>query len=330
MVIEESCMLDRFKCNNFHRAAAQSNRNKYGQIRRVIMFDKSNSFNNNLPFSRTIFFKDKKYGDEPSMKNNFNRDLPEMLYNLLKLEGSNFTLSQTHTLVQGLLPEGKNLIEFTEALNLLKALRYLRSNYKNMDVFNSETWCTFNTLIGRDIIPGFGFFRSGEVFIEGSTFRPPKSEDLYSLFDNEVSTLKQGSVFDTAVNLFIWGSRNQFFNDGNKRTSRLISCAYLMQNNLGYIDISEGCTVDFCDLLVEFYETKNADKLITFLHEKCYKHQESNCKEIAESNNQQVGYIVSYIECNEKKEKKFDTEEQLHEWRDIVLGKVKVTGFKRG
>jgi Fic family protein len=71
-------------------------------------------------------------------------------------------------------------------------------------------------------------------------------------------------VFD----IFLWGALNQFYYDGNKRTARLISNVVLISNGQGIFNIKAKDRLEFNTLMVEFYNTREADSIFEFLYEK--------------------------------------------------------------
>ena len=62
---------------------------------------------------------------------------------------------------------------------------------------------------------------------------------------------------------------NIVFYDGNKRTARLVANLILLNNNIGVISIPARYKVEYNKLMLDFYETLEADKVIEFLTEKC-------------------------------------------------------------
>jgi Fic family protein len=71
-------------------------------------------------------------------------------------------------------------------------------------------------------------------------------------------------VFD----IFLWGALNQFYYDSNKRTARLISNVVLISNGQGIFNIKAKDKLEFNTLMVEFYNTREADSIFEFLYEK--------------------------------------------------------------
>ncbi|MGL4849458.1 MAG: hypothetical protein ACRC28_11135 [Clostridium sp.] len=68
---------------------------------------------------------------------------------------------------------------------------------------------------------------------------------------------------------FVSGSLNQFYYDGNKRTSRLIANMVLISNGQGILNIKAKDRLEFNSLMVEFYNTQEANGIFNFINKKC-------------------------------------------------------------
>lgn len=64
-------------------------------------------------------------------------------------------------------------------------------------------------------------------------------------------------------------ARSQMFLDGNKRVAQLMCNKIMMQNDLGIFSIPYDKIDTFKQLLVEYYESNQADNLKQFFREKC-------------------------------------------------------------
>ena len=65
--------------------------------------------------------------------------------------------------------------------------------------------------------------------------------------------------------------KTQIFNDGNKRASIIFANQYLISKGEGLLVVPEAKVSEFKNLLVEYYEEKNIDKIKMFLKEKCWR-----------------------------------------------------------
>ena len=93
---------------------------------------------------------------------------------------------------------------------------------------NRKTFCELHALVAREEAFEWGDFRTGPVTIAGTDYRPPKWESLEAIFDQGLKNLhKIDNLHERAIAMFLLGALNQFFYDGNRRTSRL------MMNGIG-------------------------------------------------------------------------------------------------
>lgn len=67
----------------------------------------------------------------------------------------------------------------------------------------------------------------------------------------------------------LYGMRSQLFWDGNKRTSMIIANKIMIENGKGIITIKEENLLEFNQLLTEFYNTNNDEKIINFIYNNC-------------------------------------------------------------
>ena len=80
------------------------------------------------------------------------------------------------------------------------------------------------------------------------------------------------SAVERAVRLFLWGALNQFYWDGNKRTARIMANGVLLSAGIGVFNIHRRDILEFNTLMVDFYETQDANAVMPFLAGKCVKY----------------------------------------------------------
>ena len=130
-----------------------------------------------------------------------------------------------------------------------------------------EYLCTLNEYIARNEALEWGKLRRGRVAISGTEYEPPVP--IYERVEEELRMLLAQDTTSTekALTAFAWGARGQFFWDGNKRTSLVLANKILLQAGAGMLTITEKYMEQFNTLLVEFYNTAEADALKAFLYE---------------------------------------------------------------
>lgn len=72
---------------------------------------------------------------------------------------------------------------------------------------------------------------------------------------------------DKALEVFTWGTRGQYFWDGNKRTSLMLANKILISAGAGIMTITDKYMEHFNVLLLEYYNTGKSDKLKRFLYD---------------------------------------------------------------
>ena len=66
---------------------------------------------------------------------------------------------------------------------------------------------------------------------------------------------------------FVWGTRGQFFWDGNKRTSLMLSNKILVSSGSGIMTITDKYMEQFNTILLNYYNTGKSEELKQFLYE---------------------------------------------------------------
>ena len=78
---------------------------------------------------------------------------------------------------------------------------------------------------------------------------------------------RDSSATEKALEVFAWGTRGQFFWDGNKRTSLMLANKILVSAGAGIMTITDCHMEQFNTLLLDYYNTGNAEALKQFLYE---------------------------------------------------------------
>ncbi|RZD16657.1 MAG: Fic family protein [Candidatus Acididesulfobacter guangdongensis] len=101
--------------------------------------------------------------------------------------------------------------------------------------------------------------------IGGTEYIPSQAEELNEIFTNGIEKIKQ--IKNPVIRSFIFfgfGCRNQFFWDGNKRTSRLMTNGILLSNGYFMLNIKSKDKKKFNDTMLYFYNTGDYKKLVGF------------------------------------------------------------------
>lgn len=200
------------------------------------------------------------------------RLLPDVVFNMASLEGNPFTYPEVQTLLDGITIGGHKVSDEQQIFSIRNGWNYLfdivmKNNVSiDINVFNK-----FNDIVAKDEALISGTFRTGQVRIAGTEFIPPKAEELEDIFKSEIPELikRCKSKTELAFEIFLWGTLNQFYYDGNKRTSRLVANMILISNGQGIFNIKAKDRLQFNTLMVEFYSTREADNIFGFLYNNC-------------------------------------------------------------
>lgn len=200
-----------------------------------------------------------------------NKMLPEYIFDTAKLENNPITFPEVKTLIDGVTIGGHKVSDVQQILNIKKAWQTLLNDLK-LDRFSvsKKSFNTINKLVANEEELYSGCFRNGSVGIAGtSKYSSPNFNELDKIFDSELSVILDGfNPIEQAIRLFLWGSLNQFYWDGNKRTSRIIANGILINSGVGVFNIKANDILEFNTLMIEFYDTKIADNIVKFLSEK--------------------------------------------------------------
>ena len=79
--------------------------------------------------------------------------------------------------------------------------------------------------------------------------------------------LSDTTATEKALEVFAWGTRGQFFWDGNKRTSMTLANKILIDAGTGMFTITDKHMERFNDLLLDYYHTGASEELKEYLYE---------------------------------------------------------------
>jgi len=87
------------------------------------------------------------------------------------------------------------------------------------------------------------------------------------VFHEGVTALQACEPFERATAFFLFGALQQFFFDGNKRTSRFMMNGVLMLHGIDAISVPAAKVQAFNEKMVRFYLSKDATEMMAFLIE---------------------------------------------------------------
>lgn len=210
----------------------------------------------------------------------FHKMLPEFVWDASSLEGNPFTFPEVQTLLDGVTVGGRKLSDQEQVLNLAESsrrlLKLVRSGAFKLD---KQTFTEINGIVARKESLEWGVFRgegqetnyTPDVSLgERGRYTPlatvASAPELNQVFARGVSALQaQCAEFERATAFFLFGALQQFFFDGNKRTSRFMMNGVLMSNGMDAISIPAARAQDFNEKMVRFYLSRDATEMMAFL-----------------------------------------------------------------
>jgi len=189
-------------------------------------------------------------------KKELERLVIELSWKSSKIEGNTYTLLDTERLIlENKEAPGKSKNETQMILNHKDAFNFIykyKKSFKNITKSNLEQ---LHKLLVKDLGVGFGF-RKASVGILGSKYKPLDNiyqiEDAIKLLSKVISKIK--NPYAKALVSLLGLSYIQPFEDGNKRTSRLMCNAILMAHGLATLSYRSVDENDYREAMIVFYE----------------------------------------------------------------------------
>jgi len=206
--------------------------------------------------------------------------LPEFVWDASMLEGNPITYPEVQTLLDGVTVGGRKISDQAQVLNLVQANKALLSMVKGGTFELSKSVFTkLHGLVAYQEALEWGVFRGEGDQIHytpqvalGSRGRytpvatEPGALVLNELFATGVQSLNaECDPFERALVFFLFGALQQFFFDGNKRTSRMMMNGLLMAHGMDAISVPAARGQEFNERMVDFYVTKDATDMLAFL-----------------------------------------------------------------
>lgn len=192
----------------------------------------------------------------------------DFVFHTAALEGNPITFPEVQTLLDGITVGGRKVSDTEQVLNLNQSLSYVLQKVKANDFeMNQKTACAIQGMVARNEALMWGDFRDQKVFIAGTDYEPPAAKDLPVIFEKgRTYLINESDPVLRAFLTFLWGSINQFFYDGNKRTSRLLCSGILMMAGLPPLMLLSKDQLIYNQTMKDFYDTQDATQALTWLY----------------------------------------------------------------
>ena len=211
----------------------------------------------------------------------FRRMLPEYVWDAGVLEGNPFTFPEVKTLLEGVTVGGRKVSDQEQILNLAESSKQLVELVKQRQFkLDKATFCSLHALVARNEALEWGHFR-GEgsetqftpyvALGDRGKFEPLITEKgavrLNEVFEKGLRSLQEQipDPFERATAFFLFGSLQQFFFDGNKRTSRFMMNGILMSEGIDAVSIPAARAAEFNSKMVDFYTTRDGTEMMSFV-----------------------------------------------------------------
>ncbi len=194
-----------------------------------------------------------------------NKLLAGLVFNMSALEGNPHTFPEVQTLLEGITAGGHKISEQDQVLRIRDGWQTVIDDVKagSFEITKDYT-IKINAIVAANEALEIGGFRSGQVGIAGTDYKPPLADKLDALFDDQVKVNIAG-LPKTAYRFFLSSARNQYFWDGNKRTGQLMMSGVLMSNGYLPVTIAAKHRLEYNKLMIPFYETGDTKAMEAFL-----------------------------------------------------------------
>lgn len=237
----------------------------------------------------------------------FHRMLPEFVWDASVLEGNPFTFPEVKTLLDGVTVGGRRVTDQEQVLNLAESSKRLLALVKaGQFSLDKATFCELHGLVARNEALEWGHFRGegdetnytpdvglGEYGRHTPIATAPGGLELHERFIKGTRILKEqvSTPFEQGAAFFLFGALQQFFFDGNKRTSRFMMNGIFMSAGIDAISVPAAKAQEFNEKMVQFYLSKDATKMMEFIVE-CH-HELEKTKHLSQTPGRSSGSSLS-------------------------------------
>lgn len=184
----------------------------------------------------------------------------ELSWKSSKIEGNTYTLLDTEALIkEHTEAAGHRKEEAVMILNHKKTLDYILTNKEKFKALSLRTIEDVHRLLVDGINVHFGL-RSRGVGITGTAYRPlDNKHQIAEAMEKAIAEInKMGDAWSKALAALLLIAYIQPFEDGNKRTSRLLANACLLAHGACPLSFRSIDETEYKKALTVFYELNNA------------------------------------------------------------------------
>jgi Fic family protein len=204
------------------------------------------------------YLKNKSKLSKKLLEKEFERLTIEFAWKSSKIEGNTYSLLDTERLIKEKEEAaGKKQEESIMILNHKKALDFIFASPKYFEEITLTKIEELHRLLTGGLDVNYGI-RRGRVGITGTNYLPLDNEhQIKDVMVKLVKAINKAPIFEKALIAVLMISYIQPFEDGNKRTGRILGNAILLANNycpLSYRSVNE---IEYKKTIIMFYEQNN-------------------------------------------------------------------------
>lgn len=201
----------------------------------------------------------------------YEETIVDFVYTSAKIEGNTYDRIDTDNLLRlGLTAGGKRYSDAIMLINLRNGFKKIMATEAATEL-NLDYLCDLHKVLMKDLLPAHeqGIVRTTAVTIGASTYSPPvdpgrlRSEIKFILLEAN----KYANPFEKAIYLHCNLAYLQYFRDGNKRTSRMMQTAALVQGNTLPLFFNDTLIDKYQRATVLYYETGEYAPYVSFFKE---------------------------------------------------------------
>ncbi|MCX2680705.1 Fic family protein [Galbibacter sp. EGI 63066] len=206
-------------------------------------------------------------------ENEFNKEMERLAIDLSwkssEIEGNTYSLLETERLLkEKITAEGKAKDEAIMLLNHKEALDFILAYPDYLRSLTISKIENIHSILVKDLGIDRNI-RKRRVGISGTNYRPLDNEfQIKEVLHNMCELVNsKKSVFEKALLVLVLLSYIQPFNDGNKRTARIVSNAVLVDNKYCPVSFRTIDSIEYKKAMLLFYEQNNITAFKTIFME---------------------------------------------------------------
>lgn len=242
------------------RAMTEFNQEIYNILKEQALFTHEEYLK--LDKATNTFIANAQLASETIYKKELERFVIEFSWKSSEIEGNTYTLLETERLIrEGLVKSDKTRLETSMILNHKKAYEFIVEQIDNGGFeLSKRSLETIHSILVNDLGVGTGL-RKAAVGISGSLYRPlslvVQIEEQLNLLIDCINAKK--SAYDKALIAILGESYLQPFEDGNKRTARLLANGLLLNDKRAPLSYRSVKSDEYKEACLIFYEQNSIE-----------------------------------------------------------------------